>query len=1184
MAFTRYDPQTITINENQIVNIDATTEKTYVVEGYKYYLYLQVGEINSNIEVRYAQSIGNITVMLDPNAHLTDYTFRKELNDLVITNKTNGNSVYIANYYHIDYQGYVSARIQIPNIENDITAYENTFIQIPAHADEGHIYDLQGYSTWVSGTDNSEVINTNSEYSSVSRLIDAGGGNDTINTTDAEQITVVYHEGSGNDTLNISSTTGGVASFSNVTIHIQDFTKNDLLLTFSNGNLVISNTVDNSTLTVNGYVNADNAYNWGGITFSNGERLSVSEVWSLAAKKINVVNGGSYTASLGEILNYSGGSSDDIIIGSTGSDTIDGGAGNDTLISGQQDNAGRSNTLNGGDGNDTLITFGDGDQLNGGDGNDTYIIEQSLNENMQISSINAGITDTSGLDTVIINADKYYGGSYLVDEGIENVVVNGQTSWEIIGNDLDNTFTNNNSGGLLDGGNGNDTLNGGSGSETFYGGYGNNTLIGNGGEDYFEYYIGSDAGTTNDTVIARGVDTSYINVSNYGYSTSITDLKMVKSGNDVLISNINNNNTILIKDFYVEGNAATKLILNDANWNQTVYNINDYVVAVTKEVKTGTAAADKLTVVGDVAAEYYGLAGNDTLTGGKNDDYLDGGDGTDTLIGNAGTNTLVGGLGNDTYVVSSKTDKIIENVAGGTDTVKASVDFTLASQVENLTMTANGLTGIGNELANTLTAAAGGSTLYGLAGADKLVGGAGNDYLDGGDNNDTITAGGGNNTLLGGNGNDILTGGAGINTIIGGDGLDTLTGGAGTNNMFGGLGNDTYTVISKNDTVTEYLNEGVDTVKTNVEFTLGANIENLTMLVSGQTGTGNELGNTLTAAAGGSTLYGLAGADKLVGGLGNDYLDGGDDNDTITAGGGDNTLIGGLGNDTLTGGAGINTLVGGDGADILTGGTGTNNMIGGTGNDTYTVISATDTVVENLNEGTDTVKAGVNFTLGTNVENLTMTLAGLTGNGNELINTLTAHASGSNLYGFGGNDKLVGGAGNDYLDGGEGADTITGGNGNNTMLGGAGNDSITGGTGSDDIRGGLGNDTLTGGVGSDTYHFGLGDGQDTINNTTVDTSAGRLDKLVFDSNVNADQLWFQKSGNNLVISVLNTTDKLTVTNWFTSANNHLQEIVSGDGYHLTDTQVEQLTQTMATTPQPVDGHVPHPIVDIWGFH
>ena len=144
-----------------------------------------------------------------------------------------------------------------------------------------------------------------------------------------------------------------------------------------------------------------------------------------------------------------------------------------------------------------------------------------------------------------------------------------------------------------------------------------------------------------------------------------------------------------------------------------------------------------------------GGSGINTLTGDANANVLTGGGGNDKLDGGAGADQMVGGSGDDTYRVDNVADAVVEQAGQGTDTVLASVSFTLSGNVENLTLTAGGLTGTGNSLANILTGSSGIDILIGGAGDDTLIGGAGNDTHTGGLGNDhfVFAAGFGNDTI-----------------------------------------------------------------------------------------------------------------------------------------------------------------------------------------------------------------------------------------------------------------------------------------------------------------------------------------------------------------------------------------------------------------------------------------------------
>ena len=256
-----------------------------------------------------------------------------------------------------------------------------------------------------------------------------------------------------------------------------------------------------------------------------------------------------------------------------------------------------------------------------------------------------------------------------------------------------------------------------------------------------------------------------------------------------------------------------------------------------------------------------------------------------------------------------------------------------------------------------------------------IIGTPGHDTLRGSGFDDRIEGLAGNDRILGLGGNDDLNGGAG---------KDTLNGGAGDDTLSGGNGNDTYIVYDSGDVLIENANQGTDTVKSAVNFTLGDNIENLILIGNkNRQGKGNGLNN------------------RLIGNKRHNRLQGLDGNDTV---------IGGKGNDTLNGGRGRDTVSGGH------------------GNDTYIVYDSGDLLIENANQGTDTVKSAVNFTLGDNIENLILIgNKNRQGKGNGLNNRLIGNKRHNRLQGLEGDDTLIGGKGNDILIGGNGEDSLIGG-------------------------------------------------------------------------------------------------------------------------------------------------------------
>jgi len=262
-------------------------------------------------------------------------------------------------------------------------------------------------------------------------------------------------------------------------------------------------------------------------------------------------------------------------------------------------------------------------------------------------------------------------------------------------------------------------------------------------------------------------------------------------------------------------------------------------------------------------------------------------------------------------------------------------------------------------------------TCIGTAAPDTCTGAGGDDLLVGLGGHDTLTGNGGEDTLLGGAGDDVLDGGAGNDLLDGDLGADTLLGGAGTDVMKGGKGADIYEVDDAGDLAIELPGQGIDLVLASLTFTLGTDLENLTL-----TGAAN-IDGTGNAAA--------------------------------------NSLLGNGGNNSLTG-------LGGD--DLLDGGAGLDSLSGGLGNDTYLVDTATDLVTELAGQGTDLLVASVTYSLVPRpaIENLTLTGSALNGTGNNLANLLLGNAVDNALKGGNGDDTIEGGAGRDKLTGGAGAD------------------------------------------------------------------------------------------------------------------------------------------------------------------
>lgn len=813
------------------------------------------------------------------------------------------------------------------------------------------------------------------------------------------------------------------------------------------------------------------------------------------------------------------------------------------------------------------------------------------------------------------------GADLLQGEAGDDTLFGGEGSDTLLGGDGKDTLDGESADDVLDGGQGEDILRGGAGNDHLTGGLGDDQLQGGAGNDAYHFSAGDGRDSIRDN---DGLNTIYLS------GLPLDQVYFRREDSALAVYFLNSpDDRIRMEDFFDPttqlarfpltvdlGNGQQRLLdadaLNQASLAGTA--LNDVILGNTLDNVIAALAGNDTVRAGSGADELDGGEGDDLLYGESGNDVLNGGAGSDLLDGGTGADLMQGGDGDDMYFVDDVADIVSEIGTSGSDTLQASVDYTLAQNVETLILVGDAaLDGTGNDADNTLVGNTGDNHVRGLAGNDVLSGGYGNDFLEGNDGNDLLDGGAGTDRMEGGVGDDAYevddasdiivelsgqgfdvvhstayeyvlssgierielvegsgartaVGSADNNALIGNTGDNVLDGAGGDDYLAGGAGDDVYVVDSAGDQVTELDGEGVDTVQSSVDYTLGATLENLLLTgTSNLNGTGNDGDNVLVGNAGANRLDGGLGGDDMYGGAGDDYFINDSNQDWIyeyagegidtverryetnlvlsanaenlilaagiTTGNGnelDNTLTGNTGNNTLGGwdgddvlygldgddnlfgGTGTDTLYGGNGADYLDGDEGVDQLEGGAGNDIYVTDNSADVVVEAVGAGTDQVQTTASYTLSANIENLfLMGSSAIDGTGNDLDNYIAGNSAANVIQGGGGSDTIVAGGGND---------------------------------------------TLLGGTGDDKYVFDANSGSDVIDN-----SDGGFDGVFFTNGITRERLTFGRDGDDLLIFVdAASTPSVRVLSHFLGGNAAIDYVQPDGGFYLTTAEINQI--------------------------
>ena len=1028
------------------------------------------------------------------------------------------------------------------------------------------------------GSDNTNVF---FGYAGNDSLVDASGsgnaffygglGNDTLQGKGGED-TYYWSIGDGNDTITDNGT-----SFDEIDrLYLTDVLPAQVTLTRTDSkrdlDMLIAGPSGTETIKINNQF-YDSARSDGieEILFSDGTTWQVEDFWKLA-----IIEG----TSNGETLGGRNGS--DIFYGLGGNDTIQANAGDDTLI--------------GGTGNDSLDGNGGADTYiwSLGDGSDTIFDRASISTDLEIDRLvftdvnsdevklrrNDG-SDDLYIDILVSTNNETIGVSNqwaaARKHGIEEIVFADGVVWSVDQIDAANVVEGFASNNFLDGiRDFNDNMYGLAGNDTLDADGGDDLLVGGLGDDYLRGGAGSDVylwskGDGNDRIDEANSDPAFADTLRLLDVTS-TEVDLNLSGTYLFIDILPTSERI--QDDHSFAPTAPYNGLEFIEFSDGV-KVELNASALAEVITYGTTIGESLSGWGftDVI---YGYEGADTILGGSGDDVLIGGLGDDTLNGQNGSDRFVWSRGDGNDFVQDNGGQVTDyDVLELTDVVASDVKLWRPSggydlRVEIASSGVNEIVIVDNQYVGTIVGGDGVESIeFGDGSFWSLVDIWSKTVIEGTSSADSLFG-------IGNGHRDNIYGFAGDDTLDGKDGDDHLFGGLGADTLIGDTGNDRYHWSTGDgaDFIDDNGQEATETdlliladaLPTDVKLWRASGSNDLNVAITSSSGTETiSIDDQFLGTVGGQGIEGIQFGDGSVWSL-SDILE-----KTVVEGSSSNDTLVGRGDeqrDNLFGFGGSDTLTGDTGDDYLDGGTGDDTLQGNAGSDTYVwrAGDGEDLIDEKgySSQGEDVLKffdvnlVDSEFWRPNGSEDLMITVTSAFGQETiEVDQQYYGSPGGYGLERIEFQDGTILDLFQIYaevrVDGTATGDTLVGIGSDHpeNFFGLAGNDTIAADSGDDKLTGGTGNDLLQGGEGSDTYFWSVGDGNDTLDDTS--TSVSHTDTLeLIDASEGDVSLTRVAGTDDLLITIApsgGSTETITVKGQFASLSFGvgLEALVFSDG-------------------------------------